>query len=148
MEYLCMGAFLENLHPYGWYLEGLHTYESLEMGSREPLEDPGRKSFTYGCHLVLLQHHYGSIFIVFGMHNNGYVAETPAHTAPLGPSPMHIVSVRVGHSSFFLAEPSPTYYQQYVCTLDYITVCEMSIQMVIVFNGPTDLHWLYGREMQ
>ena len=37
----------------GVFLEGLHPYESLEMGSHEPLEASGLKSLTYGCHLLL-----------------------------------------------------------------------------------------------
>ena len=62
----------------GVFLEGLHSYESLEMGPREALEDSGLISpHIYGCHVVLLQQHCGSIFIVFVMHHNGQVAETP-----------------------------------------------------------------------
>ena len=56
-----MDLFLENLYLYGCVykefnthmgvvLEGLHPYESLEMGSHEPLEASGLKPLTYGCH--------------------------------------------------------------------------------------------------
>ena len=65
----------------GVFLEGFHPYKYLEMGSCEPLEASGLKPLTYGWGLVLSQHHYGSIFIVFGMHHNGWVAETSAHTS-------------------------------------------------------------------
>ena len=36
----------------GAFLEGLYPYESLEMGSCEPvyIEASGLKSLTYGCH--------------------------------------------------------------------------------------------------
>ena len=63
MEYLYMGVFWGftpvwvclwrvNTHM-GVFLEDLHPYESLEMGSCESLEDCGLKSLTYGCHLLL-----------------------------------------------------------------------------------------------
>ena len=46
--YTCIGVFRESLYPYDCFLEALHPYESLEMGSREPLEDSGLKSLTFG----------------------------------------------------------------------------------------------------
>ena len=65
----------------GGYLEGFHPYKSLEVVSCEPLEASGLKPLTYGCGLLLSQHLYGYIFIIVGMHHNGWVAETPAHTS-------------------------------------------------------------------
>ena len=63
------------------FLEGLHRYEPLEMGSCELLEASGLNSHIIGVFESCYNTIIGLIFIVFGMCHNGWVAETPAHTS-------------------------------------------------------------------